>query len=133
MGSVPRRYWIWIIPAVVVAAGIFYYVEDPAKSFLVPKCPMKMLTGYDCPSCGAQRAIHAFLHGRFLEALSYNLFFVVAIPFLLATAYAVVMVRRPEPSDFTLRLYDFVTSRYTLYSYVAVYIIWWVVRNILGC
>ncbi|MBQ1747995.1 MAG: DUF2752 domain-containing protein [Bacteroidales bacterium] len=94
---------------------------------------MKMLTGFDCPSCGAQRAIHAFLHGRFLEALSYNLFFIVAIPFLLATAYAVVMVRRPEPSDFTLRLYDFVTSRYTLYSYVAVYIIWWVVRNILGC
>ena len=127
-----NKFWIWIIPVAVVAAGIFYYLIDPQETSLAPKCPVKLLTGYQCPSCGAQRAIHAFLHGRIAEAVSYNLFFIIAIPFLLITAYSVIMINRSNPSKFTVRLYDFSTSRYTLLSYVVLYFVWWLVRNLTG-
>ena len=127
-----NKFWIWIIPVAVVAAGIFYYLVDPQDTPLAPKCPVKLLTGYQCPSCGAQRAIHAFLHGRIAEAVSYNLFFIIAIPFLLITAYSVIMINRSNPSKLTVRLYDFSTSRYTLLSYVVLYFVWWLVRNLTG-
>lgn len=127
-----NKFWIWIIPVAVVAAGIFYYLADPQDTPMAPKCPVKLLTGYQCPSCGAQRAIHAFLHGRIAEAVSYNLFFIIAIPFLLITAYSVIMIKRSNPSKFTVRLYNFSTSRYTLLSYVVLYFVWWLVRNLTG-
>ena len=93
---------------------------------------MKYLTGWQCPSCGGQRALHAFLHGQIAEAVSYNLFFIIAIPFLLVTAYATLMINKPNPSRLTVSLYNFATSKYTLMSYIAVYLVWWVVRNLLG-
>lgn len=123
---------MWIIPAAVLAAGVFYYFVNPSESSVAPKCPMKLLTGWQCPSCGGQRALHAFLHGRLAEAVSYNLFFIIAIPFLLVTAYATLMINRPNPSRLTISLYNFATSKYTLMSYIAVYLVWWVVRNLLG-
>ncbi len=131
--SSSKALWLWIVPVAVLAAGIFYYVADPQTNILMPKCPIKTLTGYQCASCGGQRALHAFLHGNIKEAFSYNWFFVVAIPFFLLTAYSIVMIKRPHPSSVTVRLYAFATNRYTLYSYVAIYLIWWVVRNIIGC
>ncbi|MBQ6310757.1 MAG: DUF2752 domain-containing protein [Bacteroidales bacterium] len=127
-----RKIWMWIIPAAVLAAGVFYYFVNPSESSVAPKCPMKLLTGWQCPSCGGQRALHAFLHGRLAEAVSYNLFFIIAIPFLLVTAYATLMINRPNPSRLTISLYNFATSKYTLMSYIAVYLVWWVVRNLLG-
>lgn len=127
-----HRIWMWIIPAAIVAAGVFYYCVNPVDSRFAPRCLMKLVTGYQCPSCGAQRAIHAFLHRRIAEAVSYNLFFIVAIPFLLLTVYSVIMMKRPSPSRLTVSLYNFCTSRYTIYSYIAAYFLWWIVRNILG-
>ncbi len=123
----------YIIPVIIVLAGIFYYFADPEKSVIMPKCPMKMVTGWQCPSCGAQRAIHALLHGNLKEAIQYNLFYIVAVPFLLLTIYAILTRKRDKPGNFTITLYKFVTNRYTLLSYIGLYIIWWIVRNIIGC
>ena len=126
------KIWIWIIPVAIVAAGIFYYFFDPATSVLAPKCIMKEITGYQCPGCGFQRAAHAFLHGRVIEAVSYNLFFIIAIPYILVLMYSTLMMHGEHPSRLTVKLFDFATSRYTLYAYIAIYLIWWVVRNLLG-
>lgn len=126
--------WLILIPVVIVAAGIFYYHFNPNNETIpMPKCIFRQLTGFQCPGCGAQRAVYALLHGNIMEAVACNVFFVVAIPFLLLTAYAVFMMKKGNPSSTTVRLYNFVTSRYTLLSYVAVYCIWWVVRNCIGC
>lgn len=126
------KIWMWIIPVALVAAGIFYYFFDPSKSSYAPKCVMKAITGYQCPGCGFQRAAHAFLHGNIAEAVSYNLFFIIAIPYLLVLLYSSLMMHAQNPSRTTVKLYDLATSRYAIFSYIAIYLIWWVVRNILG-
>ena len=59
---------------------IVYALADPSSSILFPKCPVKLLTGMQCPSCGVQRALHSLLQGRLLEALSYNYWFILSIP-----------------------------------------------------
>jgi hypothetical protein len=38
----------------------------------VPLCPVKWLTGQDCPTCGVTRALFALLHGHFAEAAALN-------------------------------------------------------------
>ncbi len=104
-----------------------YFFFSPEEWGFFPRCPIKMLTGYDCPSCGAQRAVHAALHGDFAAALRYNLFLVVAIPFFLLALAASLMKNRLGRA-ISLNLLNIKAG----IAYIALYCIWWVVRNILG-
>ena len=65
--------------AVIFFVGRWYYLHDPADS-AAPKCIFKMLTGYDCPGCGSQRALHALLHGNIARAWQCNPFVFFAVP-----------------------------------------------------
>ena len=72
--------------AIVAAAAlcVYYSAFDPATS-PAPRCMLRLLTGYDCPGCGSQRALHALLHGRVGDAWGYNPAVFFAVP--LAAAY----------------------------------------------
>lgn len=63
----------------LIIAGVFYYTVDPASGFM-PRCAFKAITGYDCPGCGFQRALHAALHGDIAAAWAYNPFVFFAVP-----------------------------------------------------
>jgi len=65
------------------------YVNDPHQSTLFPPCPFKTITGWNCPGCGATRAVHLLLHGRVFDALGRNFLMVASIPIL------IVMLLRP--------------------------------------
>jgi hypothetical protein len=71
-----------LITVVVAALAIIYYRYNPAKYGLFPKCPFYVLTGFNCPGCGSQRAIHCLLNGDVKGAFGYNLLLVVSLPFL---------------------------------------------------
>ena len=57
----------------------YLYSHNPAIS-PSPKCLFKVLTGYDCPGCGSQRALYAIAHGRLSEAWHLNKFIFFAVP-----------------------------------------------------
>lgn len=116
-----------IVTAIVLAAMAVYFFFSPEEWSFFPRCPVKMVTGYDCPSCGAQRALHAALHGDFPGALRYNLFLVVAIPFFVLALLASLMKNRLGRA-ISLHLLNLKAG----IAYVALYCIWWVVRNIIG-
>lgn len=112
---------------ILVVIGLFclcllYRHFDPGESILAPKCPIWLLTGYKCPGCGSQRAIHSFLHGNLLEGIRYNY---LLLPSL---AYAFLLIVLPSQS----RLKQ-VMSSYTAGIIIAiVYVLWWVLRNVSG-
>lgn len=74
-------------PALALAGGVvacgYIAAVDPNGSGGYPACPLKAMTGIDCPGCGITRAIHALLYGDVARALDHNLLFVIAVPFLL--------------------------------------------------
>ena len=113
--------------ALLAIGGVYYSVNPLVKSFPV-QCVWRLLTGTLCPACGMQRALHAVVHGHIREAIGYNYFFVVSIPYaglaVLSTWYNYRHV-----FDWLQRL---VFHRYTLGAYVACFFIWWILRNILG-
>lgn len=47
-----------------------------------PPCPFYTLTGWRCPGCGSQRAIHQLLNGNVIAAWHYNPLMVAAIPYV---------------------------------------------------
>ena len=110
---------------IIIAAMVFYYFVNPEDADFVPKCVLKHLTGFDCPSCGAQRAFHSVLHGEFIKALSYNPFFIISVPYFLLVLYATVF-----KGTFAKKVNRITFHRYTLYAYVVLFFVWWIVRNI---
>ena len=65
---------------VMVIVGFYYFVNPLIGSFPI-KCVWLDLTGTQCPACGFQRAVHSLSHGKVLEALRYNYFFIISIPY----------------------------------------------------
>lgn len=59
-----------------------YLILDPSAN-LFPRCVFRSLTGYICPGCGSQRALHALLNFELVKAFNYNPLLVVSIPYIL--------------------------------------------------
>ena len=125
--TLTRQHKILIAVCLAVVAGALLFVLDPVQHRFMPKCIFKLLTGLDCPGCGFQRAVHALLHGHFMEALRYNLFFAVAIPYLLALLSAHTVLPRNVRNKALLIL----EGRVACYVYVVTFTAWFIIRNIL--
>ena len=110
------------VTAVIVLLALF----DPMESKWMPRCFFKVVTGYDCPGCGSQRAIHALLHGDIGAAIGYNGLLVVSLPLILYLV--VVTLGRKRWED----LYRRSTSNIVIYATLAIIILWTMVRNMLG-
>ena len=117
-----------LFPVILVIAGILYYVFNPSSDSWFFKCPFHLITGLQCPGCGSQRAIHCLLHGDMMEALRFNAFIVVIIPFFLLMAVGEWYNYHPW-FDWANR---FINNRYTMITIGVLTIGWWVVRNIIG-
>ena len=63
-------------------------------------CPLKTLTGLDCPLCGATRATFALLRGDVAAAFDFNALYVIVLPVVVA-ALALWFVRRRPPTLLT--------------------------------
>ena len=77
-----RTYYILTIPLLLVL-GIIYYSYNPENTGFFPQCPFKYFTGYSCPGCGSQRAIHEILHLNFSKAFEHNALLMLSIPYML--------------------------------------------------
>ena len=118
---------VWVL-LVVISAGtiIIYYYNNPTSGAWFPQCPVKLLTGYSCPGCGVQRAFHALLHGNLGQALAYNYFFVLSVPYFILALIAFLLKDR-----FT-RFRRVVEGKTLGLIYVTCFCLWFVVRNVLG-
>ncbi len=94
----------------------------------MPKCPFKLLTGLNCPGCGIQRAVHALLHGRFAEAISYNYFLVYSVPYV--SSFVVLWLIPENRAREILRAV--IENKYVVDFYIISFLIWLAVRNILN-
>lgn len=123
-----RRPTIIFWAIMFVVGGIALYFLNPTQYTFMPKCPVKLLTGLSCPGCGFQRAVHALLHGRFEEAFKYNLFFAYAVPYLGAVMFANVIMRGEKQH----KALAFLEGRFMAITYVIIFTVWFIVRNILN-
>lgn len=113
-----------IVVAAIVAVAIYFTFDPADSSNIFPKCVFVTLTGYQCPGCGTQRAIHCLLHGDLSGALHYNAALLVVIPVILVYFYA--ELRRTT----RVRLYNALNSTPAILTVAAFIVSWWILRNI---
>ncbi len=117
--------WLLFFGAVTIVI-IIYYAFNPLQSRFFPKCVFHAVTGYECPGCGTQRAIHSLLHGQLLNAIKYNLLFVVSLPYLFIGA--VLDLANPENNKLARFKEKFYNSN-VLIAIAIIIIFYWFFRN----
>jgi len=78
----PRRSVRLVVGVVLLGAAVAYAVFDPAGPGPFPRCVVYATTGLECPGCGGQRAVHALLNLRIVDAVRANALAVVLVPLL---------------------------------------------------
>lgn len=111
--------------AAIVATMILYYRLNPVDYEWMPKCPSKFISGYDCPGCGSQRALHAVLNGRFTEAWQLNPFLCSSLPLAAAVGWSSFPSLRGSGTARRITHSPVVT-----WAYIAAFFGWWVLRNV---
>ena len=103
---------------IMLCCTLCLYYVFPLWMQYSPKCIVYLLTGYKCPTCGNQRALHCFLHGQWHQAIEYNPF----ILFMLACFVLYVILKLSKNEN---------TSQIVGVVFLIGYLIWFVVRNII--
>ncbi|MBN2636352.1 MAG: DUF2752 domain-containing protein [Prolixibacteraceae bacterium] len=110
---------------VIMGLAVLFFVLDPAKYSIFPRCTFNSLTGYYCPGCGSQRAIHSLLHFDIAGVVHYNFLFLPAI-FLIIYHYLRPVFNR----IFDWKLPNIFYFKNTPWIILGVVVVFWISRNI---
>ena len=111
---------------IAIMAGVVYFAYDPSQSQFFPRCVFLSLTGWQCPGCGSQRAIHSLLHGDLASAWHYNAALLVALPVL--GVYLVGELKRTTWPNY----YRTISRPIVIYIILGALIAWWIGRNLVN-
>lgn len=115
----------FLIGLVCLLIVILYFLFDPSNSIYFPKCPFKLLTSYDCPGCGSQRALHHLLHFEFAKAFALNALLVLSLPYVVfGLIYQNTSLKEKWPS-----IQTYLFGKLAIYFWFIVILLWWIVRN----
>ena len=120
---------IWKIALLVTLFGGFfliYFSYNPSEnSFFIP-CPFHYITGFFCPGCGSQRAVHLLLHGDMVGAFRFNPLMVLTLPVLI---YGMTITIANWIFETKYRLMLFYSNLF-IYGYFGLAILYWILRNL---
>lgn len=113
-----------LLGSIALLLILIYYNFNPSNIAIFPKCPFLLLTGFKCPGCGSQRAIHCLLHFDIIRAIKYNFLLVAFLPVIVVLIYAEVM-KKKKPA-----LYVKLHKAKYIWIIFGVVIGWWIIRNV---
>jgi hypothetical protein len=104
-----------------------YRSYNPSEVSFFPQCPFYRTTGYKCPGCGSQRAVHFLLNGHIDNAFAANPLLVISIPYLIG-GFLLVDIKHKNQKWHRIRskLYGL----YATYIALAIVLVFAVVRNL---
>lgn len=118
----------WIIGILfVLILAILYKTYNPAENIFFPKCPFNELTGFKCPGCGSQRAVHHLLNFDIKNAFKENAILVISIPYIV-TGLAFDFVKKPNVKLLKWRKALF--GQKAIFVILLIIIAFWILRNI---
>ena len=108
--------------------GIFilYYLFNPSENNFFLSCPFKYTTGYYCPGCGSQRAIHQLAHGNIISALGFNPLMVLSLPIVIY-GLGIKAWNYLYQTQYRVGLFS---SNIFIYTFFTIVLLYWILRNI---
>lgn len=114
------------ISLLLVAVAFMFYLFDPEEMAVFPRCPFLLATGYECPGCGSQRAIHDMLHLDFKSAFSQNALILFLFPYLLFGFYLAFFNGKHRFPKWEKLLF----GKWAAIFVISGIMVYWVVRNL---
>lgn len=124
-----RRVGSILIVVLLAGIAVVYKYLDPSVVPIFPRCPFRLLTGYLCPGCGSQRAIHHLLNLDLAGAWQMNPLFVIALPYLLL---GLILKPLSRHNGRGTRLYDQLYGYRASVVVLVVIVLFWIGRNIVA-
>jgi hypothetical protein len=114
--------------AVILVVGVFmlYFFFNPSEHAFFPNCPFETISGYKCPACGSQRAIHQLLHGNIGGAFKLNPLLVLSIPL----AIYGIGIKYWNYMFLTNYRFKLLSNTFFIVGYVLTVLLFWVFRNV---
>lgn len=98
---------LYILTGVICFLGGLWLVAARHFGLHASVCPVKLISGYPCPSCGSTRSIHLLLEGRFVDAVLLNPLGLVSFS-LFITVVLVLLMDTVMKSDIYYQAYQYV-------------------------
>ena len=118
---------VLLLAAVFLGFAIAAFLLWKYGSSWFPGCMFRKWTGLECPGCGMTRATEAMLHGRLLQAFSFNPVGMVLFPLaVIACGFKAIGWARGTAAPI-----EFKTGRWGATVIAVVVIAWWILRNLL--
>jgi len=108
--------------------AFLYKSYDPVDYSFFPKCPFLSLTGFKCPGCGSQRALHAILNLDFQSAISHNILTISFIPYLF---FGIIIEKMNTESNKVISIKKLFFGQKAIYAVLFIILSFWLLRNIL--
>lgn len=116
---------LFLVLSFFLVVGFWIFKNTQGEVWGLP-CLFRTATGYSCPGCGAQRALHSLMHGHFLEAIRYNYF----LPCVAVFLFVFQCLSYFEKGRF---LRNRLSTPPAVLVYVLITLSWAILRNIYGC
>jgi len=114
--------FVWLGLATISVFLFFFNPALPGNQFF-PKCPFRLLTGFQCPGCGSTRACYQLIHLHPIAAFKLNPLMVLTLPFIV---YGFLGFTRSAVTGRQRRL--FIPPVY-LWAWLVLLIFFWIFRN----
>lgn len=113
------------LPVFIVATALLFFILDPGKHIIFPRCVFYSLSGFYCPGCGSQRAIHNLLHLNIAGVVKNNVLFLPAAVVIVYHYVHPVINRR-----LGLRLPNILYMKHTPWVILGIVSAFWILRNL---
>lgn len=123
-----RQSFFLIYPLVLSVIVYLYRYFNPLENILFPKCPVKAITGLDCPGCGGQRAAHLLLNGELKASFLQNPLLFMLVPYLLLGFYLQLI---PEPTYKELQLRRVLYGQKAMITLGIALLLFTIIRNLI--
>jgi TRAP-type mannitol/chloroaromatic compound transport system permease large subunit len=117
----------YLVVLIVIAGLIILYKNFDPAIYSFPKCPFKQLTGFQCPGCGSQRAVHHILNLELKDAFLLNPLLLISIPYILMG----LIFEHSSLNDHWLRIRKILFGPKAMKLILAIVLVFWIGRNIL--
>ncbi len=109
----------------LAALAVLFYVLDPAEHVFFPRCIFHSLSGWYCPGCGSQRAIHSLLHLNITGVVQNNILFLPAVLVIFYHYTHSILNKK-----FNWRLPNILYLKNTPWVIFGIILLFWVLRNL---
>lgn len=109
----------------IIGVAVLFFILDPNKNELFPRCLFHSLTGGYCPGCGSQRALHSLLHFDIAGVVRYNFLFLPA-SLLIVYHYSHSLLN----GILNWKLPNLLYQKNTPWVILVIVVLFWIARNL---